>query len=87
MEEKNNQVTKALKVFGEVLKGLGIDDYVIATSFEEGDQEAQQVMINGSVNKIAHLILTTEERAPEDVRNHVAMHKLGRVLKKLEEEE
>ena len=85
MQVDSQKVKKALAVFRETLLDLGIEDFILSTMTEDQDGKAQyQTVFEGDEVTIAHILMNLEEETPEEVQDHIAKHKLIKVLKILE---
>ncbi len=85
MQVDSKEAKKALAVFRETLLDLGIEDFVLSTLTEEQDGKVQyQTVFEGDEVTIAHILMNLEEKTPEEVQDHIAKHKLIKVLKILE---
>lgn len=85
MQVDSQKVKKALAVFRETLLDLGVEDFVLSTLTEEQDGKVQyQTVFEGDEVTIAHILMNLEEETPDDVQDHIAKHKLIKVLKILE---
>lgn len=85
MKVDSQKVKKALAVFRETLLDLGIEDFVLSTLTEDQDGKVQyQTVFEGDEVTIAHILMNLEEETPDDVQDHIAKHKLIKVLKILE---
>jgi|GEM_PF-4100301 len=85
MQVDSQKVKKALAVFRETLLDLGVEDFVLSTMTEEQDGKARyQIIFGGDEVTIAHILMNLEEETPEEVQDHIAKHKLIKVLKILE---
>lgn len=85
MQVDSQKVKKALAVFRETLLDLGIEDFVLSTLTEEQDGKVQyQTVFEGDEVTIAHILMNLEEETPDEVQDHIAKHKLIKVLEILE---
>lgn len=85
MKVDSQKVKKALAVFRETLLDLGIEDFVLSTMTEDQDGKVQyQTVFEGDEVTIAHILMNLEEKTPDEVQDHIAKHKLIKVLKILE---
>ncbi len=85
MQADSKEAKKALAVFRETLLSLGIEDFVLSTLTEDQDGKAQyQTVFEGDEVAIAHILMNLEEETPDEVQDHIAKHKLIKVLKILE---
>lgn len=82
MQVDSQKAKKALAVFRETLLNLGIEDFVLSTLTEDQDGKVQyQTVLEGDEVTIAHILMNLEEETSDEVRDHIAKHKLIKVLK------
>lgn len=82
MQVDSQKAKKALAVFRETLLNLGIEDFVLSTLTEDQDGKVQyQTVLEGDEVTIAHILMNLEEETSDEVQDHIAKHKLIKVLK------
>ncbi len=86
-EMSNVKQKKVVHELAKVLKDLGFENFIVAISTDHKEGEAQETAVCGDPFALAHLMITLQDKVPEEVKAHMMQHALGNMVERILEKE
>ena len=83
----NVKQKKVVHELSKVLNDLGFENFIVAISTDHEEGEVQEAAICGDPFALAHLMITLQNKVPEEAKAHMMKHALGNIFEQILEKE